>query len=94
MNMDTPETAEPLPTDALTCTRRMLDMDPRSERRRLGLSSAQLADLLGCSESAVTRWETGSRVPRPQQLLRLQALLVQLRGQKRQETPRRRRVTP
>lgn len=91
------QTAEPVPTDALTCTRRLLDLDPRSERRRLGLSSAQLADLLGCSESAVTRWETGTRAPRPQLLLRLLALLTQLRVQQRHEDQQRRpsrKVTP
>lgn len=77
--MTTP-TAEPIPTDALTCTRKLLDLDPRSERRRLGLSAAQLADLLGCSESAITRWETGTRAPRPQQMLRLYALLIRLRA--------------
>ena len=91
------QTAEPVPTDALTCTRRLLDLDPRSERRRLGLSSAQLADLLGCSESAVTRWETGTRAPRPQLLLRLHALLIQLRVQQRHDDQQRRasrKVTP
>ncbi|MBM4438066.1 MAG: helix-turn-helix transcriptional regulator [Actinobacteria bacterium] len=74
------QTAEPIPTDALTCTRRLLDLDPRSERRRMGLSAAQLAELMGCSESAVTRWETGTRAPRPQQMLRLYALLLRLRA--------------
>jgi predicted transcriptional regulator len=84
-------TTEPVPSDALTVTRLLLDLDLRSERQRLGLAAWQLADRLGVSESCITRWELGSRQPRAALLLRLTALLAQLRRDQH-KPPRRQQV--
>ena len=66
------------PTDALTTTRLLLGADLRDIRRRAGLTAAQLGTMVGACESAVCRWEAGSRAPRPRHLLRLAAVVRQL----------------
>lgn len=66
------------PTDALTTTRLLLGADLRSARRRAGVTAAQLGRMVGACESAICRWEAGTRAPRPRHLLRLAAVLGQL----------------
>lgn len=50
----------------------------KSERKRLGITQAQAASLLGISKSAVSKWEIVDRTPMPltqeASLLRLRAL--------------------
>ena len=40
----------------------------RSQRRRLGLSAASLAKLIGVSALSVYKWESGNTRPRPKQI--------------------------
>lgn len=48
----------------------------KSLRKRLGLSAAQLASLLGVSEQSVYNWETKKATPRKEQF----AAIISLRG--------------
>jgi DNA-binding transcriptional regulator YiaG len=48
----------------------------KSMRKRLGLSAAQLAKLVGVSEQSVYNWETKKAVPRREQF----ATIIALRG--------------
>lgn len=48
----------------------------KSLRKRLGLSAAQLAALLGVSEQSVYNWETKKATPRREQF----AAIIELRG--------------
>jgi DNA-binding transcriptional regulator YiaG len=57
----------------------------KSMRKRLGLSAAQLAALLGVSEQSVYNWETKKASPRKEQF----AKLVELRGIGKREVQRR-----
>jgi transcriptional regulator with XRE-family HTH domain len=41
----------------------------REERRRLGMTQAQLADQLGVSRVTVTRWEGGVTIDQPRMLI-------------------------
>jgi transcriptional regulator with XRE-family HTH domain len=41
----------------------------REERRRLGMTQAQLADHLGVSRVTVTRWEGGVTIDQPRMLI-------------------------
>lgn len=47
-------------------------------RVRAGLSQEELAQLIGTSRAAVSRWETGARVPRNPHLDRYAAVLDRL----------------
>lgn len=47
-------------------------------RRELGLSLAEVADLLGVSPSALSRWERQQRLPRGPQAIRYQAVVLAL----------------
>jgi DNA-binding transcriptional regulator YiaG len=47
----------------------------RELRERLGLSQRELGRALGVDESAVSRWESGERVPRAAQAVRLHGLM-------------------
>jgi DNA-binding XRE family transcriptional regulator len=49
----------------------------RRMRVRLGLSQKQLADRLGFTPTAVSRWETGRAAPNTRATLALKALLVE-----------------
>lgn len=44
-------------------------------REKLGLSQAQVADILGVSPSAVTQWETGVSLPTPERAESIAACL-------------------
>ena len=46
----------------------------RSQRKRLGLSAAALAKLIGVSEQTVNKWESGNTRPRPKQIEAIAAL--------------------
>jgi transcriptional regulator with XRE-family HTH domain len=48
------------------------------KRIRLGLNSKQawLSQAIGCTDAAISLWETGSRIPTPQSLGRLLAALA------------------
>ncbi|WP_427914897.1 helix-turn-helix domain-containing protein [Ramlibacter sp. MMS24-I3-19] len=69
-----------------------------SNRRRLGLSAAAMAQLLGCSALSVYKWESGKTRPRPKQIEAISAIrtLGRKEAQARLEaaaTPPRRRRT-
>lgn len=71
--------------------------DQVSERRReLGLSQAELADLVATTQSAIARLESGGRPPRIDTLLRIATaldcdLLVELQPRTKQKASRKRR---
>jgi ribosome-binding protein aMBF1 (putative translation factor) len=71
--------------------------DRVSERRReLGLSQAELADLVETTQSAIARLESGGRPPRIDTLLRIATaldceLLVELQPRTKQKASRKRR---
>ena len=71
--------------------------DQVAERRKgLGLSQADLAELVGTTQSAIARLESGGRPPRIDTLLRIAAaldcdLLVELRPRPPRKASRRRR---
>jgi ribosome-binding protein aMBF1 (putative translation factor) len=71
--------------------------DQVSERRRqLGLSQAELADLVETTQSAIARLESGGRPPRIDTLLRIATaldceLLVELQPRTKQKRRRKRR---
>ena len=71
--------------------------DQVSERRReLGLSQAELADLVETTQSAIARLESGGRPPRIDTLLRIATaldceLLVELQPRTKQKASRKRR---
>ena len=44
-------------------------------RLAAGLTQAQLAEAVGCSEHAINRWENGQFAPKGQNLLKLAAAL-------------------
>lgn len=46
-----------------------------THRKNLGLSQEQLAELVGVSRQAVTKWETGQSAPSTEHLLKLAAAL-------------------
>jgi hypothetical protein len=48
------------------------------KRMRLGLQNKQvwLSEAIGCSDAAVSLWESGARIPTPQSLSRLLAALA------------------
>ena len=50
-------------------------------REALGMSPTEFAAKLGVSQSAVTRWEMGNRVPRVQTLIKMNALAKRLSRQ-------------
>lgn len=54
---------------------RALALTIQVRRQRRGWSQGFLASELGVSQSAVARWEAGTRTPRGTQLLDLMALL-------------------
>lgn len=56
-----------------------------SQRRRLGLSAASLAKLLGVSALSVYKWESGSTRPRRKQI----EAIAQLRGMGRRDAQKR-----
>ena len=61
--------------------RRRLRSEPayaRLIRQKAGLTQAEIATLLGVDTSAVCRWETGQRIPRPETLRRYAELLERL----------------
>jgi len=43
----------------------MNPVELKARRLALGLSQAELADLVGVAQNAVSQWETGSRRPKP-----------------------------
>ena len=45
-----------------------------TQRKRLGLSAAEMGTLLGCSGQSVYKWEQGTTRPRASQLLAIAAL--------------------
>ncbi|WP_341909621.1 helix-turn-helix transcriptional regulator [Polaromonas sp. YR568] len=45
-----------------------------TQRKRLGLSAAEMGTLLGCSGQSVYKWEQGTNRPRASQLLAIAAL--------------------
>lgn len=47
-------------------------------RARAGVTQDELAQILGVDRSAVSRWESGSRMPRPNTLARYSQLLDRL----------------
>lgn len=47
----------------------------RHFREARGLTQYELADILGCYQHHLSRWENGGRVPRPETLARLSAAL-------------------
>jgi transcriptional regulator with XRE-family HTH domain len=57
----------------------------RSQRKRLGLSAAAMAQLLGVSALSVYKWESGNTRPRPKQIEAIAAL----RGIGRREAQKR-----
>src|SRR5207248_252885 len=57
----------------------------KSMRKRLGLSAAQLAALVGVSEQSVYNWETKKATPRKEQF----AAIIALRGLGKREAQRR-----
>lgn len=46
----------------------------RELREKAGLTQGELAERLGVTQSTITYWETGKCYPRPDKLLRLEAL--------------------
>ena len=52
----------------------------RDLRERMGLSQRELGHALGVDTSAVSRWESGDRMPREAQAVRLHGLLRVLEG--------------
>jgi DNA-binding transcriptional regulator YiaG len=45
-------------------------------RRRLSYKQSVLADMIGCTEAALSFWETGARSPSPKNLVRILGTLV------------------
>lgn len=76
-------TTEPTPTAGQRIMHAVLDVDLRAERARLGISRAELAAALGCSVSAIARYELGNRTPRAPVLLRIADVLTTLRRLRR-----------
>ena len=68
--------------ELLVNARRRRALPPPAVRRYLreanGLSQAEVARALGCGRTAVTRWESGAREPRPETRLRYAELLERL----------------
>lgn len=58
-----------------TSKRRAFGVRVRTERERLGLTTAKLGEKIGLSENSITQYETGRAVPRPE---RLEALAMAL----------------
>jgi transcriptional regulator with XRE-family HTH domain len=58
----------------------------RTVRLRAGLTLAQMATLVGVTESTMSRWETSRRTPRGDAAIRWDAALTELNA--RQGTPR------
>lgn len=61
--------------------RRLLRAEPagfRLARQRAGLTQAEIAELLGVDQAAVSRWESGKRIPRGKTLDRYAELLEEL----------------
>ena len=48
----------------------------KNSRRQAGLSQEQLAEQLGVSRQAITKWETGAGMPEAENLLRLASLWI------------------
>lgn len=46
----------------------------RELREKAGLTQGELAERLGVTQSTITYWETGKCYPRPDKLLKLEAL--------------------
>ena len=57
----------------------------RSQRKRLGLSAASLAKLIGVSALSVYKWESGNTRPRPKQI----EAIASLRGMGRRDAQKR-----
>lgn len=53
----------------------------RNIREAAGVSQHRLARELGVARATVARWETGSRIPRGNNLIAYVAMLTELRGQ-------------
>ena len=53
-------------------------------RQALGMTQAQVGELVGRDHNTVARYERGERVPEP---LVQEAILARLKAQKRKETP-------
>lgn len=50
----------------------------RLVRQRAGLTQTELAQVLGVDRSAVSRWESGRRLPRPEVLQRYADVLARI----------------
>jgi transcriptional regulator with XRE-family HTH domain len=57
----------------------MTGKDIKRERENLGLSQAQLAQLVGVAENTVWRWEAGRRIPHPVVLKAVNNALAEVR---------------
>ncbi|HEY8050963.1 MAG TPA: helix-turn-helix domain-containing protein [Ramlibacter sp.] len=57
----------------------------RSQRKRLGLSAASLAKLIGVSALSIYKWESGNTRPRPKQI----EAIATLRGMGRRDAQKR-----
>ena len=68
-----------------------------SQRRRLGVSAAEYAKLVGVSQQSIYNWESGATRPRPAQIAIIAALRslgkreARARLESLQQTPKRRR---
>jgi len=67
-------TAEAVPSSSTETTARFQARGLRSLRKRLGISQAQLAKLLGVSGLTVYNWESGKASPRKERLAAIVAL--------------------
>lgn len=47
----------------------------KNQRKKLGLTQTQLADMLGVSQSAIAMWESGKNMPRADMLQKLSRIL-------------------
>ena len=63
--------------DKVTNNSQELGQRLRDTRNRLGLSQAQLANILGVSVAALSRWEHGNRNPRAKHLETITYWLLQ-----------------
>lgn len=53
----------------------------RALRRAAGLSQLDVAELIGVSRAAVSRWESGARRPQRSNRIRYHSVLAELRRQ-------------
>lgn len=61
--------------DGRTAPRHTNDSTIARLRIERGLTQAQLAELVGCTQQSITRWETGARAPGMKSMIKLSQAL-------------------